>query len=511
MTDPEATSHHPSPKRQIATGSFWLGTSFIVTTLTGPLLIVAMVRIMTHIQYGALALATSVVSLLAILTGLGLEPAIAQLASAEYSKHGETGMKGVLHAALRIAVTAMLLTLVCYGGIALIAYHISTLRATVPALLAMTPIVVVAPLVGVSTGFLRATYRPQFIAIVTSSSALAVAVPTLLVLTVFRPSAALIGGIRSVGVIITAGVLGWALRTWVRKNHGQPQMNMHHRTLLRFGGAMILTGVFTVAIARLDVLVLGIYQGSRVVSFYAPASGIANTILGLPAVIAGFFLPVVSRAAAKQDNREVRHLYHWASRWNLALCSPALAVIIVCPASVMQICFGSDYGFVGGPLRVLGLGAIAQVLFGFNGLTLDAYGLPGIVATRQLISICISALACLLLIPPLGIYGAAWATTGGLVLANMLCARSLFTRFRITPWNTASVPTVVVFVVSAACSVPLANASLNILRPFLVGVIVGACTLLTAFRVAEPTERQAIIRQLRRLTPWKIQINSALV
>ena len=495
-----------SPKRQIAAGSLWLGATFIVTTLTGPLLVVALVRLMSHAQYGALAFAISIVGLLAIITEFGLGSATAQIASVERVRHGDAGMKGVLRSALRIAIGAMVVSLIGYAGLLLLAKHVPTLKPTVPALICMMPIVVGAPLVGVGTGFLRANFRPRLISVATIFSSLVVAAITVLVLAIGDPSAAIVGAARSLGVCLMAAIFGLTLVVWTRQYQHQPGAVVSRGTVLRFGGAVILTGVFSVAVAQLDVFLLGIYRGSRTVAFYAPASGIATAVLGIPVVIAGFFLPVVSRAAARRDDFEVRHLYHWASRWNLVLCSPALAVLVVCPTPVMRVAFGADYGSVGDVLRVLGIGVIAQVLFGYNGVTLDAYGIPGAVAIRQVIAISISAFACLLLIPHFGMYGAAWATTGALLLANVLCAWSLFTYARILPWNRESIITIVVFGAAMACSSQIATAASDVLRTCLVAFVVGTCTLVAALVVAEKMERRAIIQQLRQLISWRIQI-----
>ncbi len=496
-------------RREIVAGSVWTALGLGATTVAGPVLMVAVVRVMSRQQYGALAIATSLVGLLAILAALGLGATLAQMASADQVKLGDAGVHAALRASLRLAIIAGVVVIPFYGAVLLVADRVSTLRPAVPALASMMPIIAVAPLVDVCTGFLRAVSRPRAIAVAAAATAMATLVPTVGVLAITRPSAQLIGGIRSAGALVTTIALAWPVLAWRRRHLAEAPARVPATRVLRFAAAMMLTGVFSVALDKLDVFVLGVAWGSHEVALYAPASALATAAMGLSILLAAFYFPVVSRAAARGDHAEVRQLYYWATRWNLVLYAPVLTVLVACPASVMRVIFGPDYAPVGGPLRVLGIGVVGQVVLGFNGLTLAAYGLPGIVVIRQIISLLASVIACVLLIPRFGIYGAALATSSALLLANALCTRSLLARFGVWPWNRASLATFAAFAMAAACAGPIGDSITTDLRPFVEGAFVGAVTLAVAIGVAEPGERRAILRQLLRLRSRRLLVGSS--
>jgi len=90
------------------------------------------------------------------------------------------------------------------------------------------------------------------------------------------------------------------------------------------------------------------------------------------------------------------------------------------------------------PARILGIGTIVNVVLGFNVGTLAASGLARPMLRNALISLISSVGLCVLLIPPLGAVGGAWATTGALSLSNILASGTLWRRTRIKPWNLAS-------------------------------------------------------------------------
>jgi O-antigen/teichoic acid export membrane protein len=174
------------------------------------------------------------------------------------------------------------------------------------------------------------------------------------------------------------------------------------------------------------------------------------------------------------------------------LCAPLVVLMIVDPAGLLSALFGTR-AIDATALRVLGLGVAAQVVFGFNGLTMDAYGLPGAVAVRQVVCLAVSGLLCLTLAPAFGAVGAAWATAGSLILSNIWCSRSLARRFAIAPWD---VPMSCV-----ACAVGLAALGAwaagsmfrdNLVRCLVDAAIVGVIAVSAAIGTSDPTERRAI-------------------
>jgi O-antigen/teichoic acid export membrane protein len=152
-------------------------------------------------------------------------------------------------------------------------------------------------------------------------------------------------------------------------------------------------------------------------------------------MVGGFLLPALAAAAAKGERHRVAYLYHWTSRWSLVACVPVLSILVLEPHATLDLFFGIGFGHIALPLRILGLGALCHVMFGFNGYTLEAQGVALPTAFRSGVGILLSAVLCVALVPTYGATGAALATTIAIVVVNLLCSALLLTRFEIAPWD----------------------------------------------------------------------------
>lgn len=498
-TDPGATEPL-GPARQLARGAFWSTATWGLTTLVNLAAAVALVRLMSRGQYGSFATASAAISVLAIVTGFGLGPAVAQLGAAERTREGDDGLRAVAATALRGARRVAVVSLAAGGAVALVLLRETTLRAhpVVGTVLLMAPVAALTPLITTCASLLRLTYRP---AVLTAVSVLPVALQGAFIAVVAgsgHRSAAAMGLAKSIAVVVGAGVTVAVMRPWTRGLVQHPGVSW--RTLLPFGGAMLLTGVFATAVSQLDVLILGATRGSQAVGLYQPASRLIDVLVGLPILVGAFFLPIVAGVAARQDHKAVGQLYHWASRWSLAVCAPALGVVIVQPTTVLRLVFGSGFAGLGTPTRVLAAGAVVHIGFGLNGLTLDSYGLAWLVTRRLIASLAVSVASCAVLIPLFGILGAAEATAIGLTTANLLCSMQLWRRFGVGPWDRAGVITVLSFGASLALAAGASGlVGPAVLRCAVTVVVVGVVTFTSALVAGGPSDQRAVAAEWRRV------------
>jgi O-antigen/teichoic acid export membrane protein len=205
-------------------------------------------------------------------------------------------------------------------------------------------------------------------------------------------------------------------------------------------------------------------------------------VIAMSAALASFLLPALV-AARRRGMADVASLYHWSSRWNLVIVSPALALMLVVPSALLVTLFGGRYAIVAGPARILGAAATAQVLFGFNGLTLDACGLPRVLMLRSLAGVVISLVCCPVLITAFGLTGAASATTIAILFVNVTSSWALWRHFHILPWSNHSAMIAAAFTVSLAVGWALValTAPSNIGRCAIVASCTAVITLASAF------------------------------
>jgi O-antigen/teichoic acid export membrane protein len=483
----------------VTRGSLWSIGAWLLVAGGGLPITVVLVRGMTARAYGTFALAFAIVSLISVASGFGLSSAVTQLVAAETSGPDKQGAIAAFRPAMRLGLVSALTTA---GGFAIFFIVVESVYNTIPPLacsvLALSPLAITAPLWGCMGGLLRSTFRPAILAV---SSIFGVVVWAVFVVLAFindQRSALVVSLARSTSYLVAGCVLAVAVGTWWRRSRGHTVSSIPMGRVVSQSAAMLLSAVFVSAVSQLDVLMLGIFRGTVAVGNYQPMSRLNDAVLSLPLLIGGFFLPAATRLASSSKVHELRGLFYWSSRWNFVLCAPALALILACPAASVHLLFGSTTSMNPAALRILGLGALCQISFGLNGLALDAFGKARIVAARSALAIPVSAVVCLVLIPPFGSIGAAVATLVALLLVNILCAFQLHKTSGIRPFDVKMALLIFVFLCSLVATYFL---SLTTSSPFatclLTAGVVGVVVFVASLFLEDKETRRHLLQWLQ--------------
>jgi O-antigen/teichoic acid export membrane protein len=441
------TTVRSGARYRVASGAVWSFIRFGLAMLLALPVTVLLVRSMAPTQYGILAVATTIIALSSALTGLGLNTAVAQMAASARAEDQGGGVLVAAKSGLVIAAGVALITVVLAPPLVLVLRMDHTLRSSAVVVGILLPTVVFTPFVAVFSGLLQAAFEARKATVVNTVSAAATAALSATAVLVGRRSAVDIALARALGILILVVGLGWCVRHWWLQAGAGKNIRSDHRRLLPFALAMLLSAIVWTAISQLDVLFVGIERGFVAASLYAPISRVADFEIGFAALFAGYLLPAMV-AAKSQATSAVRDLYHWSSRWSFVICAPMLGLLLVAPSQTVEILFGTRFSGVTLPARLLGVAAAIHIAFGFNGLTLDAFGLARPVAVRSGAGIVASAVCCPVLIPLFGLTGAALSTLVAIVVVNALSSWALLKRFGIWPWDTRLAATIGAFMIS---------------------------------------------------------------
>jgi O-antigen/teichoic acid export membrane protein len=205
-------------------------------------------------------------------------------------------------------------------------------------------------------------------------------------------------------------------------------------SLSRFGGPRSLGGVFQVLVSWLDVLLVGALDSGKAAAAYAVASRyIATCTFPLQAV--GLAIsPQLSRLASERKNATIRQLYQESTWWVMALSWPMLLVTVIFAPFLMSL-FGADYAGGVIALEILGAAMLISTGAGCNTVVLLMAGNSVANLTINLVSLILNVSLNLLLIPHIGIKGAAiaWAVT--IAFSNLATGVLLWTKFRMHPFG----------------------------------------------------------------------------
>lgn len=503
----QATSGHRS---RVVTGSLWTSLAFGGAVLNGAILTIVLVRTMSHRDYGTLTVDMAAVSILGVVVSLGLDSALSQVAVSERVRNGLAGQNSAIRSAVVLAVIGSIAAVPLLGLTLLGWYLIDSLRPGVVTLLALAPVAVLAPFVAAASGTLRALGRPRQLALRGFLASMLGSLAIVALVVSGFTKAYVVGIARGCTALITLSLVGAPVVSWYRERRPIGGVPATTQRLVKFGSALVLGSLFTIVLSRLAVLLLGALYTSRLAGLYAPTATVSDLVVSVPVVIGYFYLPTVTELASSGNSSGVSSLYRFGTRWSIAITSPALGLIVVCPGSVLKLLFGAGFSQMAGPLRVLGYGALTQVLTGFNGLTLDAFGLPNVVVVRQVVSLGITIIASSILVPQVGAIGAATATSIGFASANALCSATLFWRFRIHPFDSDVLKTSLALAAGLGLSwfavSPLGD---ELGRCVVASAVTGSITIIAAIVAGGRQERMAIVQHLfprrrleRNARPW---------
>ena len=184
-----------------------------------------------------------------------------------------------------------------------------------------------------------------------------------------------------------------------------------------------------------DTLMLGYFKTPDVVGLYNVALPLANLIPVVLTSMNFLYVPIGSQLYSQNLMDELRRNYAILTKWMFALTLPLFLIILLFPESVLNILFGPRYIQASIALQILALGMFIHTFLGPNGVTLIITGKTRFSMWTSLIGAIMNIALNILLIPTLGIVGAAIASAASLAVINLLKSTGLYLLFRIHPFT----------------------------------------------------------------------------
>lgn len=178
-----------------------------------------------------------------------------------------------------------------------------------------------------------------------------------------------------------------------------------------FGSKGLMAGMFAEVNSRIDVLMIGYFLSDRATGIYSFAAMLADGLYHVLAMVRINFNPMLVAAIRDREWAQARRLRDQSGKYVLP-CILALSVLLVVAFYVFTFWVMPGKGLLEGlpALLILVVGInIAAVFVPFDNLMMVS-GHPGYQAAQQLATVVANAVAAALLLPVLGIEGAAVGT-----------------------------------------------------------------------------------------------------
>jgi O-antigen/teichoic acid export membrane protein len=243
--------------------------------------------------------------------------------------------------------------------------------------------------------------------------------------------------------------------------------------------------------------------GAADVGIYGAALRAAQSLFLFLTSVSLTFSPFVADLHHRGERDKLNGLYKSVTRWTLAATIPVLLVLAILPGPVLRI-FGP--GFVGGEaaLRLLILGMVAPVLVGTVGFILIMVGRTGWDLLIYAGSFAIDIGVAYMLIPSMGIEGAAIAQALTLIFSAAARLYLVWRFVRIWPFDRwfprLAIPTIVgaATMIGVELAVPDAKWFLDLVLAAGLGTLAYFLTLVAVG--LKPGERALILTTLRKVT-----------
>jgi O-antigen/teichoic acid export membrane protein len=172
----------------------------------------------------------------------------------------------------------------------------------------------------------------------------------------------------------------------------------------------MLSSVMWTVIQQADNILLGAFLRTESVGLYDASFLLAKLVLTTLGAFGFLFMPMFSRLDADGDADGMDELYRTSTKWVVSLTLPIFLVLLLFPEAILGGLFGPEYAAGATALQILTLGFFVHALSGLAGNAIVSIGRT---RTILLANVCVALLNVtgnVLLIPRIGIEGAAVAS-----------------------------------------------------------------------------------------------------
>ncbi|RZV10898.1 O-antigen/teichoic acid export membrane protein [Natrinema hispanicum] len=381
----------------------------VIATISSSILTVLLARLLEPDSYGLLFLAISIYGIVKLFSKLG----IARSASRYLAEYRETDADQIPYI-LKTSFLLNALTILLTGFVLFIGKeHIAELigRPELSPFLALG-----ALFIGFSSLLSYVRFILQGFERVELSSTVHAADRTCrlflavgFVLLGYDVIGALLGYIISAALVSTGGLLFIYISFYrgFEKNPREPDLR---RRIIKYAIPLTATNTATVLDKRIDMVLIGFFLNPSAVAFYTAGRQIVQFIK-MPMASLGFTLsPMYGSQKANGDSDTAARIYETSLSYGLLLYIPISAGVILIAEPLIELVFGSEYLGAVPILHVFSLYIVLESVTELTNTSLDYLGRARSRAIIQLITAVLNVLLNIILIPLIGIVGAAIAT-----------------------------------------------------------------------------------------------------
>ena len=417
--------HGPGLRAELLRGAIGSVGIKMGSVLIGLVLAVILARFLGPEGYGTYVYVFSLVTLLAIPSQLGL-PNLIIRETAKAEADGEWGlMRGLWRFSMAIVggISLVLIVLAVILGYIFNAHFTNTQMLVFAFGMALVLVMALNSIYGAALRGLRHVVMGQFPIGILCPGLLAVFLFVLMVsVSPMDITASEAMGLHVIAALVSL-VIGILLLRRVRPKELADYLKKPIYTVRPWLVAAIplaMSDGMLLINRNIGVLILGPYASATEVGIFKIAlTGAALVNLGLTA-IATVVMPYFSRFYTEGDMKRLQRLVTLSARAGLIISLPFVLLFVFFGDTVLTLFFGEEYvsGYI--PLAIIAVGQLVSASFGSVGALLAMTGHEWDITKSAVVAVIVNVLLTLVLVPFIGMIGAALAAAAGLIIWNVI-------------------------------------------------------------------------------------------
>jgi stage V sporulation protein B len=390
----------------------------VIKKVFGFLIIAVITRLVSPSVYGLFILATSIILFLQAFANLGLPRSIDYFVP-QYLSDGNYGRaRGVIvTVTILVLVSSTLVTVLVVFSAGLIAdaFDEPSLRAALWLLSITVPFLAIYnTLLASFSAIKRLKFRVYMRDVIRPTVRL---VTTAALLLLGYGLLGVVGGyLVGIVVAITAGVV----MLW--RNAGYifeaDTVRVASRPLFSYSLPLAFAGIIYIFLGQIDYFVIGYFLDSEEVGIYRVGYALAANLMIFSSSLGPIFKPLI--AEAKDDTGAVEKRYRTATRWIAGLTLPIAITVALGATAYLSVVFTPQYTVAAAAVVILaGANLFNAATGGPDGTLLQGLGYSRLVFINTLLLLAINLLVSVLLVPRIGITGAAIGTASALTVNGL--------------------------------------------------------------------------------------------
>lgn len=220
---------------------------------------------------------------------------------------------------------------------------------------------------------------------------------------------------------------------WVLKKSEHAMLP--NKELYSFSFASSASIFLSTLVLWIDRLFAGIYLSPSDVGVYQAALQISVIFALLLGSFSRILLPIFSILHAERNFNQLEEIFRIGTKWSFYLGLPIVLFIFLNPQNIMKIIYGEAYSFAGEVLYVLLIGQLINLVTGAVGPLLLVGGYHRIVLLLSSAMLIVNSFLCVILIPSLGIIGAALSNTISVTLMYTIALILVRIKMKLWPYD----------------------------------------------------------------------------